>query len=135
VSLLHTIDLNAGWFMLVERSPDTEQEGKVEQPPQGYTAKGEQPLGYDSDYASTYDYPTTEDTNGTLNMEAVCVIPSSFACIPFVRNWCLYTRFFNSRTQTITTKVQWNTNHTMDMNKKLWILRITISLPSFYVNR
>jgi hypothetical protein len=74
VSLLYTIDLNAGWLMLVvERSPDTEQEGKVEQPPQGY----------DSDYPSTYDYPTTEDTNGTLNMEAVCVIS-------LCPNWYLY---------------------------------------------
>jgi hypothetical protein len=60
-------------------APDTEQEDKVEQPPQGYDAEGEQALGYDSDYASAYDYPTTEDTNGTLSMEAVCVFPSSFA--------------------------------------------------------
>lgn len=68
--------------MLIERSttlaPDTEQ---AEQPPQDYAAKGEQALGYDSDYASTYDYPTNEDTDGTLSMEAVCVIPS-FAWIP-----------------------------------------------------
>ena len=66
-------------MLVVERSPDTEQEGKVEQPQQGYTAKEEQPLGYDSDYASTYDYPTTEGTNGNLSMEAVCV----FQCYPF----------------------------------------------------
>ena len=70
--------------MLVKRSttlaPDTEQEDKAEQPPQDYAAKGEQALGYDSDYASTYDYPTTEDTNGTLSMEAVCV----FQCYLFL---------------------------------------------------
>ena len=69
--------------MLVERSstlaPDTEQEDKAEQPPQDYAAKGEQALDYDSDYASTYDYPTTEDTNGNLSLEAVCV----FQCYPF----------------------------------------------------
>lgn len=68
--------------MLVERSitlaPDTEEEDNAEQPQQDYAAKGEQALGYDSDYASTYDYPTTEDTNGTQSMEAVSVIiPSS----------------------------------------------------------
>ena len=68
--------------MLVERSitlaPGTEQDDEAEHPPQDYAAKGEQALGYDSDYAGTYDYPT-EDTNGTLSMEAVSVIPSSFA--------------------------------------------------------
>ena len=64
--------------MLVERSitlaPDTEQEDKAEQPHQDYAAKGEQALGYDSDYASNYDYSTTEDDNGALSMEAVSVI-------------------------------------------------------------
>ena len=124
--------------MLVERSitlaPDTEQEDKAEQLTQDYAVKGEQALGYDSDYASTYDYPTTEDTIGTLSMEAVCVFQFCLN-LPFVRNWYLYTRLFSSRTQTTMTKAQWNTNHTMDMNKKLWMLRITIRLPSFYVNR
>ena len=127
--------------MLVERSttlaPDTEHEDKAEQPPQDYAAKGEQALGYDSDYATTYDYSTTEGTNGALSMEAVCV----FQCYPSLESpYCpvlvyLYARFLDSRTQTTTTKAQWNTNRTMDMNKKLWMLRITISLRSFYVNR
>ena len=120
--------------MLVERSitlaPDTEQEDKIEQLQQDYASKGEQALGgYDSDYASAYDYPTTEDTNGTLSMEAVSVIPSVLVESP------LYTGFFNSRTRTTTIKAQWNTSHTMDMNKKLWMLRIIINLPSFCVNR
>jgi hypothetical protein len=63
--------------MLVERSitlaPDTEQEDKAEQPSQDYAVKREQALAYDSDYASTYDYSTTKDNNGTLSMEAVSV--------------------------------------------------------------
>ena len=106
--------------MLAERSitlaPDTEQEDKAEQLQQDYTI--EEALGYDSDYASTYDYPTTEDTNGTQSMEDVSIIlPCSNPS--FVRNWYSYTRFFSSRTQTTTTKTQWNTNHTMDTNKKL----------------
>ena len=74
--------------MLVERSttlaPETEPEDKAEQPPQDYSTEGDQALGYDSDYASTYDYPTTEDTNGTVSMEAVSVIVlpllESFLC-------------------------------------------------------
>ena len=64
-------------------APDIEQEDKAEQLPQDYAAKGEQALG--SDYANTYDYPTTEDTNGTLSMEAVCVF-QFWLNPPFVRN-------------------------------------------------
>lgn len=51
-----------------------EQEDKTEQLPQEYLAEGEPGFGYDSDYASTYDYPATEDTNGTLSRETVCVV-------------------------------------------------------------
>ena len=133
MSLLHTIDLNSGYLILVERSitpaPDTGQDDEAEQPSQDYAAEGEQALGYDSDYASAYDYPTTEDNNGTLSMEAVSVFQRYH-----LSGTGIY-RFLNSRTQTTTTKAQWNTNHTMDMNKKPWMLRITISLLFFYVNR
>ena len=82
--------------MLVESSTtlaaDTEQE--AQQPLQDYV--GEQALGYNSDYASTYDYPTTEDTNGTLSMEAVCAFNIPLFESPLCRE--LIYGVFNSRT-------------------------------------
>ena len=75
--------------MLVDR-PDTEYK---EHDPQDYVDKREQGFGYESNYTSTYDYPATEDTNGTtLSMETVCVFqcyPSFCLKSPFVRN-CTY---------------------------------------------
>lgn len=75
--------------MLVKSAPDAEykeDEDKAEQLPQDYVGEGEQNLGYESDYASTYDYPAAGNNGTTLNIDPVCVF---FGYPSFVWSWYL----------------------------------------------